>query len=155
MLAPLDRTLEQRVLRALRRAWLLVATDDEQHPHLGYASSPTFRHFTQTDYWVLFALARELGCTIEEVRSSQDRGRSSVDRMILRQKREAAYRLIEELGRLTPSVARVVEARARNVGWREVVKFDGGRAFFSAVQDLRDGCRLLNARVGDLVEILQ
>lgn len=136
-----ERAGEARVVRALELALLLVSTDRSMKPRLGFAPQPIFRYFTRNDYWTLFAIARENGCTVEEVRAEQ--GSSGGDRTAAEMRREAAYRLINHLNALSPPVAEVIRARATGVSWRKIGRILKGRVFTSVMDDFREGCRRL------------
>lgn len=147
-------TEEKLVLRALRAAWVLIATDPEPRPRLGFAQPKMFSSYQVHDYWTLFALAREMGVTVSEVKDELSSGFSSCDRLVLTMRREAAYRLVEVLSALPRPVVEVVQAKARGDGWRKINKLLPGRAFFSVMDDLKAGIKHLVKSCGPEVREL-
>lgn len=131
------------VLGSLRAASVLAATDPDHLPRLGFPrASSGFGDRETSSYWVLVGMARELGCTLDELRAEQSPS-GQVARIEVAAAREAAYFLLGEAVRLPPQQRDVVVARARGRSWRAILRALPGRAHFSVVEDFRAGCRRL------------
>lgn len=130
---------------ALRTAILIINTESTRRPSadagLGYAQINYGRLFIR-DRWTLFAIARELCCTVEDLIAPPEirRGPRWADLV------SSAESLLAELQNLSEHVRVVLALRACGTSWKSVLSHLPGRVLFSLVEDADSGLRTLGAR---------
>jgi hypothetical protein len=107
---------------------------------LGFAHLDYGRLFIR-DKWTLFAIARELGCTVEDLLEPPQPAPES--RVAWSEIAEASESLMAIARGLPPMMREVTLLRATGLGWRKIGKALPGRASFSLAQDYADGIALV------------
>lgn len=126
--------------RALLRAFV-VETIERKRRHtakLGFAQLDYGRLFIR-DKWTLFAIAREIGCSVEDLLEPPRPANDS--QVTWTQIVDASESLMSAARSLREPIKRVVLLRACGMGWRNIGKALPGRTLFSLADDYEEGIR--------------
>lgn len=138
---------------ALRRAHLVEQIERGRRASgkLGFAHVDYGRLF-QRDHWTMFAIARELGCSVEDLLPPPEPTRES--RVAWSDLVVASELVLGEVRTANPSVRDVLALAARGMGMRQMLRLLPGRLSFSIAQDLAEGLAAIVARQSQSVLLL-
>jgi len=129
-----DPVLAEITAKALLRAFIVEQIERRRRPSgkLGFAQLDYGRLFVR-DRWTLFAIARELGCTIEEL--IEPPVPASESRVVWGDLVEASDVVMGAARSLREPIRQVTLLRAAGLGWRKIQRALPGRASFSLAED--------------------
>lgn len=136
----------------VRRAFLVEQKEGRNKipPGLGFTQINYGRLFIR-DRWVLFAIARELDCTIEEILESTDTKREGPRWSEIVQ---ASEEILEEVRTLPGPLRDLITLRGSGVSWKRVKAQFPGRLSFSLRDDHSAGMDTLLRRCFDHLNFL-
>jgi hypothetical protein len=124
---------------ALRTAVLVINTESLRSPagdaQLGF-SAVNYGNLFIRDRWTLFAIARELNCSVDELISPPEVRRSGPRWSELTR---ASEELLAEVQKLPQDMRLVLILRACGARWKQITAKLPGRVFFSIVDDADHG----------------
>lgn len=137
---------------AVRRSFLLERKESRRKtpPGLGF-SQVNYGNLFRRDKWTLFAIARELDCTIEELICPDD-GKTSGPKWS--ELIQASEDILEIVRALPFSLRHLVLLRAEGKTWRKIQRDNPGRLMFSMREDFDRGMDIVLRRAPDQVIFL-
>jgi hypothetical protein len=125
---------------ALLRAFVVETMERKRRASskLGFAQLDYGRLFIR-DQWTLFAIARELGCTVEELIAPIEPQRES--RVAWSEIVDASESLMASVRSLRDPIKQVILLKASGMSMRKIAVALPGRASFSLAEDLEEGAR--------------
>lgn len=138
----LDDLLRQNAItaQALLRAFIVETMERKRRvsSKLGFAQLDYGRLFIR-DQWTLFAIARELGCTVEDLLEPPQP--VSESRVVWSEIVTASESLMSAARSLRDPIKQVVLLHASGMSMRKIGRALPGRAPFSIAEDLAEGVR--------------
>lgn len=140
---------------ALVRALLIEQNESRRtaSARLGFTQLNYGRLFIR-DYWTLFAIAVELGCTIEELASPPERQITNGSSVRFADLESAATRILDEVRQLPAPQREVLLLRASGLSLRQITTSLKGRSYHGIAEDLADGVVTIFRRCESEVKIL-
>lgn len=139
---PPDSTNETHEItaRGLLRAFIVESLERKRRhtAKLGFAQLDYGRLFVR-DRWTLFAIARELGCSVEELMEPPQQSQES--RVVWSQIIDASESLMSAARSLREPIRQIILLRASGMGLRKIGIALPGRAPFSLAEDFEEGIR--------------
>jgi hypothetical protein len=126
--------------RALLRAFVVESMERKRRAtsKLGFAQLDYGRLFVR-DRWTLFAIARELGCSVEDLLEPPQPANDH--RIVWGDIVSASESLMSAARSLRDPIRQVVLLRACGLGWRKIGIALPGRTPFSLADDYEEGIR--------------
>jgi len=137
---------------AVRRSFLLEKKDSRRKtpPGIGF-SQVNYGNLFVRDYWTLFAIARELECSVEDL-LSKDEGKTSGPRWS--ELIQASEDILEIVRALPFPLRYLVLLRAEGKTWRKIQRDNPGRLMFSMKEDFVRGMDIVLRKAPDQVIFL-
>jgi hypothetical protein len=135
-----DELTSSMTADALLRSFIVEQIERKTRPSakLGFAQLDYGRLFVR-DRWTLFAIAREIGCSVEDLLEPPQPSPES--RVAWRDIVDASEKIMGAARSLPDQLKLVTLLRAGGLGWRKIGKALPGRALFSLADDYERGIR--------------
>lgn len=135
---------------AIRRSFLICRRESRiPDPRLRLAQLNYARLFVR-DYWTMFSIARELNCSVSDLKQDERDDGSRKWPLII----QSADEILESIRTLPVILRSLVEARGRGDSWQKIQRLNKDRIAFSLRDDYRRALALVERGATDAVRFL-
>lgn len=101
--------------------------------HLAIKPPPAFREFVR-DYWMLYSIAVDLGCSVSDLAADRPQHRSKVD---WSRAETASHHIVSLCARAITPTRHTIDLRLRGTSWQRILRATPDRPPFSVLDDYR------------------